>query len=146
MPTKELRLFPDPGRLPSKPSPKPGSKILVRVGGFPPFKQIRQSLRNPSHPNHDRFVALREAATKAMGGRAWSDGPIELNLTMYGPGFEKGRALSDYVAGTHDTLDGSHGVHFTYLPIVYQDDCQVWKGGARLIRSEDTRYVVEVQF
>jgi len=52
---------------------------------------------------------------------------VRLRLTSpcFAPGFEKGKGLVDYVGGIEDTLDGSHGFTFTYLPIVFQDDCQV---------------------
>jgi len=45
-----------------------------------------------------------------------------------------------------DTLDGSSGVHFTYLPIVYEDDCQVSDGRTKFIRAESPRYELKVTF
>lgn len=45
-----------------------------------------------------------------------------------------------------DTLDGSHGPSFIYLPAVYLDDCQVVcsLGSYRFGREE--HYQVEVEF
>ena len=45
-----------------------------------------------------------------------------------------------------DTLDGSHGPSFTYLPIVYQDDCQVAAALTRLVTSEFTEYQIRITF
>ncbi|HBQ38253.1 MAG TPA: hypothetical protein DD714_04510 [Candidatus Omnitrophica bacterium] len=42
-----------------------------------------------------------------------------------------------------DTLDSSHAPEFTYLPIVYQDDCQVVLGEFHHIWSDDVRYEIE---
>lgn len=50
------------------------------------------------------------------------------------------------MGGIADTLDGSHGCEFTYLPIVYQDDCQVVESESKFIVSNETRYVLEVIF
>jgi hypothetical protein len=56
------------------------------------------------------------------------------------------RDLLDYVGGVMDALDGSHGPGFTYLPIVYQDDCQVVLGDFHHVRSDETRYELELGF
>ena len=68
-----------------------------------------------------------------MGGRAPFRGAVGLDLNMHAPVFEKSKSLVDYVGGIMDSLDGSHGVEFTYLPIVYEDDCQVASGQSRFI-------------
>jgi hypothetical protein len=146
MPRTAAQRTSDPGRLPTKPTPKRGEKVLIHVAGYPPFKQIRASLRNPKHPKYDRFVKLRKAATKAMNGRKWSEGAVALNFTMFAPGFEKGKTLVDYVSGILDTLDGSHGFQFTYLPVVFQDDCQVCRADSRFRADRSVSYIVEVEF
>lgn len=115
----------DPGATPSSPPPSAGEAICLRLDGPPPYKDRRFSIRNVGHKIHSRFVALRKAATQAMAGRAPYRGPVGLVLVMYAPEFEKSRTLTDYVGGIMDSLDGSHGVSFTYLPIAYEDDCQV---------------------
>lgn len=136
----------DPGQLPRKPAPRLGEKIVIQVSGLPPFKEVRCSLRNPRHRHYGRFVKLRKAATKAMAGRKWSDGAIALTLTMSAPSFEKGKSLTDYLAGVFDTLGGSHGFQFTYLPIVFQDDSQVCQSRCCFRSSPTTNYVIEVEF
>jgi hypothetical protein len=45
-----------------------------------------------------------------------------------------------------DTLDGSSGVHFTYLPIVNEDDCQVFRTESRFIKSDKCYYRVIIGF
>ena len=65
---------------------------------------------------------------------------------MHAPAFEKNKALLDYVGGVMDTLDGSHGVEFTYLPIVYEDDCQVAAGMSRFVEDESIWYEVSIVF
>jgi len=60
-----------------------------------------------------------------MAGRAWSFGPIEQRVTLSGPRDLSRWTLVDYMGGIMDTLDGSSGRTFTYLPIVFEDDCQV---------------------
>lgn len=69
------------------------------------------------------FLALRHAAIGAMAGRKWTDGRVDLDLTYWAP---QPRPATDpaYPGGVMDTLGGSHGRTFIYLPIVYLDDCQ----------------------
>lgn len=45
-----------------------------------------------------------------------------------------------------DALDGSHGPGFTYLPIVYQDGCQVVLGDSHHVGSQKVRYEIEISF
>jgi len=142
----ESRPFPDPGILPTLPAPKPGEKISIRVAGYPPYKEIRASIRNPHHPRYSRFVSLRREAAEQMAGRAWTDGAVRLSVTIYAPEFEAKITLNDYAGGILDTLDGSHGYTFTYLPIVFQDDCQVTELEERFRVSEEVYYVVKVEF
>ncbi len=140
-----MKLFPNPGVFPTRPAPKPGEKIIIQVEGVPPYKSVGFSIRNPKHPKYKSFLDLGNAATKAMKGRKWYDGPVNLNFIFYAPKLE--RRLLDYIGGVMDTLDGSHGMSFTYLPIVYQDDCQVVSTEkARHIVSKKTRYLVEIIF
>jgi hypothetical protein len=136
----------DPGVLPTKPSPNAHEKVLIEVSGYPPFKDKHFSVRNPTHPNYPAFTKLREAATRAMDGRACYFGPVAMNLSLYAPAIEQGRSLLDYAGGIQDTLDGSSGREFTYLPIVFQDDCQVVSSRYKLVTSEDISYIVEIQF
>ncbi len=42
-----------------------------------------------------------------------------------------------------DTLDGSH---FTYLPICFQDDCQVILARCKVIESQEPYYEVLIRF
>lgn len=81
-----------------------------------------------------------------MAGRTWWHGAIGLDLEIHAPDMEPRRALLDYVGGVMDSLDGSHGPHFTYLPIAYNDDCQVCKGKSSLHSSEDAWYSVRIRF
>lgn len=80
-----------------------------------------------------------------MNGRQWVNGAVSMRVSVYSQGLEKGISFIDYIGGIMDTLDGSHGVHFTYLPIVYQDDCQVCEMSWQLRSSADCRYSVEVR-
>jgi hypothetical protein len=134
----------DPGRLPTAKAPDAGERIEFCAAGLPPYKDISFSIRNPRHRYHACFVALRVAAANAMAGRAWSHGAIGLWLELFAPTLD--RALVDYCGGVMDTLDGSHGPEFTYLPIVYNDDCQVCESRSQFHQSEDTRYVVRIEF
>lgn len=79
-----------------------------------------------------------------MRQRAWYLGPVALDVIISGP--ELTAPLIDYVGGIMDTLDGSHGPTFTYLPIVYEDDCQVCAGFHRFRQAETISYVVRVTF
>lgn len=130
----------DPGALPTKPALGAGDVVELEVDGYPPYKDESFSIRNPKHKDYERFVRLRKAGTEVMGGRAWSHGPIKMDFVLYAPGFERGKTLFDYVAGIEDTLDGSSGYTFTYLPIVFEDDCQVCAGGSKLVYSEKVKY------
>lgn len=136
----------DPGALAESPAPSSGDEVAFKVEGLPPYKDEHFSIRNPRHKIHSRFVALRERAIDAMAGRARYSEAVSLNFDMHAPGFELGRILIDYVSGIMDTLDGSHGKNFTYLPIVYEDDCQVAGGRQRFVRGEATWYEIKIVF
>jgi hypothetical protein len=81
-----------------------------------------------------------------MSGRAWYFGPVAMSITLSAPSFENGKKLLDYVDGIQDALDGSSGCEFTYLPIVFEDDCQVVDGRSRFIETEDISYEVVIDF
>jgi len=137
----------NPGLLPTKNAPKPEQTIEFEVEGLPPIKKARISCRNPKNPRYGSFVKLREAATKAMNGRAWYFGPISFDVTIYCRKQDLSEAsLSEYVGGIEDTLDGSSGVHFTYLPIVFEDDCQVFQAESRFEKSEYNHYRIRIGF
>jgi hypothetical protein len=136
--------YPNPGVLPSKPAPSPDETIEIRLDGLPSFKEINRSIRNPKHPRYEAFMRLREAAITAMDGRECYSGPIRMDFSLCAPRLE--RRLLDYMAGIEDTLDGSHGPNFTYLPIVYQDDCQLCDGRSQFIPSSETFYIVGITF
>ena len=136
----------NPGVLPSRSAPATGESIIVYVKGLPPYKDEHFSIRNPRHKNYLRFEMLRETAIESMGGRAPYRGPVRLDFVMYGAGFEPNRRLADYMGGIMDTFDGSHGADFTYLPIVYEDDCQVCDSKSEFIKSENEHYQIEISF
>ena len=75
-----------------------------------------------------------------MAGRAWIVGPVRIEFVLCAPGFESGKVLLDYVSGIEDTVDGSSGYTFTYLPIVIEDDCQICQCKARLVVSKEVSY------
>ena len=112
----------DPGSLPTRPAPLPGEMLVLEVSGLPPHKDRSRSIRNPTHPRYQSFVDLRRAAAREMNGRAWFRGPVGLTLEIRSHASELEYSVIDYVGGIMDTLDGSHGRMFTYLPIVYEDD------------------------
>lgn len=136
----------DPGLLPTHAPPKPHDSMSLSLPGLPPCKESGRSLRNAEHPRYAAYVALRRAAAEAMRGRAWYRGPVQLDVTIYGPSLPRNRTLLDYAGGVMDTLDGSHGPTFTYLPIVYEDDCQVVGGRHRFIESSSETYAVLIVF
>ena len=136
--------YPNPGVLPTKPAPAAGETIALRLDGLPSFKEIHRSIRNPKHPRYNAFMRLREAAIVAMAGRECYSGPIAMDFSLHAPRLE--RRLLDYVAGIEDTLDGSHGPNFTYLPIVYQDDCQICDLRSQFVSSPQTFYTVSITF
>ena len=45
-----------------------------------------------------------------------------------------------------DKLDGSHGENFTYLPICFQDDCQVTSARCKVMGSQEPYYEVNIRF
>ena len=135
-----------PGVLPTLPAPTVGERISIRVDGLPPYKDVSHSIRNVTHPRYESFIALRGAATAAMKSRAWYFGPIRLDLTIYAPSLHPRRALTDYMAGVMDTLGGSSGFTFTYLPIVFEDDCQVCAGASSFAESDDEYYEIQIEF
>jgi hypothetical protein len=143
-----LTLLPyNPGVLPNKKPPNLGDKIEFRVDGQPPIKNHHFSLRNPKNKKYDDFVRLRNAATTAMNGRAWYFGAIGLEVTLYYPSStDIDVNLINFIGGIEDTLDGSSGVYFTYLPIVYEDDCQIVTSSFSKQHSNIWFYTVKINF
>ena len=142
-----MKLLPyDPGVLPTKPPPPKGTIIEFEVDGYPPYKDKSFSIRNVKHRNYNRFIKLRECGTEAMGGRAWTHRPISVEFLLFAPVLEKGKRVLDYWAGVEDTLDGSSGPTFTYLPVVFEDDCQIAvMKVCRYIRSKQTKYTLRFE-
>lgn len=136
----------NPGTIPTKPAPKQGEEIVFSVNGMPPYKDLNQSIRNCKHPAHNRFKLLREKAIEAMAGRAWSFGGIELELKLFGAPNDYDKPAYEYLSGISDTLDGSSGQSFTFLPIIFEDDCQVNSGGYVFVESEDIGYEIHIKF
>lgn len=130
----------NPGTLPTKPGIAAGDIVEFEVEGYPPCKDTHFSIRNVKHKDHDRFIRLRDAGIKEMKGRAWTNGPIRMTFILYAPSFEKGKVLLDYAAGIEDTLDGSSGFTFTYLPVVFEDDCQICELSMRLVCCQEVKY------
>ncbi len=138
--------FPYPGRIPDKPPPQSGEDVVIYVTGLPPYKDVSKSIRNPKHPYYDRFTKLREAASNVMDGRSWLDGAVTLEMKIYYIQLDPQMTPNDYLGGVMDTLDGSHGPNFTYLPIIYNDDCQVWNSTVELIQSKENKYDLKIRF
>lgn len=78
-----------------------------------------------------------------MNGRCWLTGPVRLKLVVFGDMMSK--TLTDYVSGIEDTVDGSHGEQFTYLPIVFQDDAQICEIECERKESEHPHYTVIIE-
>jgi hypothetical protein len=81
-----------------------------------------------------------------MDGRAWSSGAVRLDLTIFGPQANREHSIDWYFAGVLDTLDGSHGFTFTYLPVAFEDDCQVCDSRCQFVEAPEPRYEVTVTF
>lgn len=81
-----------------------------------------------------------------MGGRAWTFGAVRLNLVIHCAEHPGLFALGEFLGGIMDTLDGSSGMTFTYLPIVFEDDCQVCDANMTWSSSEEERYVLRIEF
>jgi hypothetical protein len=141
---RRLGLEPEPGPLPTRRPPRRGQGITIEVAGIPPIKDVSFSIRNPRHRHYGSFIKLRRAAIRAMAGRRWYDGAIGLSLVYRDR--ELRRGLVDFLGGVMDTLDGSHGMTFTYLPVIYQDDCQVCESRVRFEESLRPSYTLEITF
>jgi len=81
-----------------------------------------------------------------MAGRACYFGPVELHLTIFGPNSHERRSLNEYLGGIMDTLDGSSGQTFTYLPVVFQDDCQVAEAHTEWVEKPKCSYRLKIIF
>jgi hypothetical protein len=81
-----------------------------------------------------------------MAGRAWYLGGVGLRLTVFGPGALDRWSLNDYLGGIMDTLDGSSGRTFTYLPIVFEDDSQVCGVWTRWVKRSKESYRLKITF
>jgi hypothetical protein len=81
-----------------------------------------------------------------MDGRAWVFGRVQIKLTVRSSQREDDYNLNDYLGGVMDTLDGSSGKTFTFLPIVYEDDCQVWSSDTTWEESPESSYLLRILF
>jgi len=81
-----------------------------------------------------------------MDGRARYSGPVEIDIEIHGPQDAWDKTLLDYASGISDSLDGSAGPSFTFLPIVYQDDSQIVGGRSSFVKADSTHYIVRVTF
>ena len=79
-----------------------------------------------------------------MGGRAWVFSPVELELTVRCPEMSERHSLADFLAGVMDTLDGSSGFTFTFLPIIFEDDSQVIASSIQWEEAPQCSYSVAV--
>jgi hypothetical protein len=136
----------DVGPLPTLPSPNAGERLHLSLAGRPPEKTIGRSMRNPSSPQRERFIALRRAAIDAMGGRKWYEGAVRVDLLYLGPEHSSVGGLYPYISGIFDTIGGSHGPSFIYLPIVYLDDGQVVETAFRRGIASAESYEIEIEF
>ena len=133
-------IYPDPGPLPTLPPPPLGEVVEIVVGGLPPRKDASFSIRNVKHKHYQLFATLRKKGIEAMNGRAWFNGAVEMEFVLHAPCLEKD--LLGYQSGIMDTLDGSHGLTFTYLPVVVQDDVQIVSAQSRFVESANTYYTL----
>lgn len=136
----------DVGPLPTLPPPNAGELLHLKIEGRPPEKTISRSMRNPNSSQRARFMALRGAAIEAMAGRKWYEGGVRVDFLHLSP--EQGGVIGphDYFGGILDTIGGSHGFTFIYLPIVYLDDSQAIKSTLRREVAPSERYEVEIEF
>ena len=134
-------IYPDPGPLPTLPPPRLGEVVEMMVEGLPPRKDTSFSIRNIKHSHYQLFLTLRKKGIEAMNGRAWFIGAVDMEFVLHAPCLEKD--LLGYESGIMDTLDGSHGLTFTYLPVVYQDDAQIVNARCRFVESTNTYYTLK---
>jgi hypothetical protein len=69
-----------------------------------------------------------------------------MSLTIRANESTKRKPLLDYLGGVMDTVGGSAGSSFTYLPIVFQDDCQVCDGASQFGEAEEWSYSLVFEF
>ena len=67
-----------------------------------------------------------------------------MDLEIHSPIEEKRDSLIIYIGGVADTLDGSSGFTFTYLPIVYEDDSQICESSTSWVQASEASYVVRI--
>lgn len=103
-------------------------------------------MRNSQSPERPYFMALRNAAIEAMGGRKWHEGPIGLRLHYFSPKESIPAGMSPFLDGIMDTLDGSQGPTIMYLPIAYLDDCQVVETSLKWTEADKESYELEIEF
>jgi hypothetical protein len=81
-----------------------------------------------------------------MAGRKWYEGAVRLELLYLCPQGGSVPELHPYLSGVMDTIGGSHGPTFVYLPIVYLDDCQVAESSLRREIAPTESYEVTIEF
>lgn len=81
-----------------------------------------------------------------MAGRHWFADGVGLEMVIFSSERLHWTVLNEYLGGIMDTLGGGHGPSFTYLPIVYQDDCQVVSTCCRSDIAADPHYTLIVSF
>ncbi len=81
-----------------------------------------------------------------MGNRAWYFGKIAMEITLFGSPDTAIHTLNAYMGGICDTLGGSSGLTFTYLPIIYEDDSQIDSLSITWQRDTDVHYCIRLLF
>lgn len=81
-----------------------------------------------------------------MAKRAWSNEAIAITLVIHAAYLDENKIIPDYLSGVLDALDGSHGESFTYLPVCFQDDCQVVSSLTQHVHSSESFYELEIRF
>jgi len=120
------------------------AKIKFIVEGIPPYKDFSRSIRNYQHPDHDRFLKLRKTAKVAMKNREYHRGPVAIKFHYIRK--EGKRKIWEYLSGILDSLGGSHGFTFHWVPIVFLDDCQIQKIHISQETGKRDRYLLEIIF
>jgi hypothetical protein len=129
----------DPGALPTRPAPLKGDVIRIEVQGLPPPKTI-SAVDPQCKPSNAHIIHGTETCCDCRDGRSRLG--FRSSRAEYYAVWSVDSGL--YMGGVMDTLDSSSGTTFTYLPIVFEDDCQVVQSEVKRQDYPTNKYIIEV--
>jgi predicted RNA-binding Zn ribbon-like protein len=130
-----------------QPETAPTGRLVIRVEGLPPAKQISPLLA-PSHPHRSRVIALLEATREALSvDFAPFPGAVALSLTLFTPDALPPGDPTNFLGGVADVLQRKADVFALDAlsdVMVYENDAQLRRIEFQQVPDDRTHYELRI--